>query len=246
MSIETPEDLEGMQRAGQAVRAVLDAMKAAVAVGVSTKDLDDVAAQTMRQHGARSAPKLVYRFPGETCISVNDEVVHGIPGRRKLSSGDLVKLDVTAEVAGYMADAAETVSVGVADRERADLAECARGAFEAAIAGVRPGVVIREVGRRIATHVKARGYSVVRDLCGHGIGRSIHEEPSMPNYADPQATGVLTEGLVITIEPIIAAGRGAAYTARDGWTVRTADRSMAAHYEHTLVVMRGGPMLLTA
>lgn len=246
MHIVNDDDWLGMRAAGVAVHAALEAMRAAVAPGVTTADLDAVAARVMREHGARSAPQLVYDFPGVTCISLNDELVHGIPSRtRRVAEGDLVKLDVTFEKDGYMADAAVTVAVGrVAPRARA-LAECAERAFERALREVRPGRRVREVGRAIETFVRDEGFSVVPMLQGHGIGRTIHEEPMVPNWADPAADSVLTEGLVITVEPIIALGGGDAYEADDGWTIRTADGSVAAHHEHTLVVRRDGPQLLT-
>jgi len=247
MSIDDDRDLEGLREVGRIVRAALEAMRAAVAPGVTTAALDAVGARVMRERGARSAPQLVYRFPGATCISVNDELVHGIPSaERRLAEGDLVKLDATFEKGGYMADAAITVPVGrVAPRALA-LAACAERAFERALAEVRPGRRVRDVGAAIEREVRRDGFSVVRMLQGHGIGRTIHEEPMVPNWDDPEGRAVLTEGLVITVEPILAMGRGDAFEASDGWTVRTADGSLAAHHEHTLVVTRNGPLLLTA
>lgn len=247
MSIDDEEDLLGMRAAGLAVRAALDAMRAAVAPGVSTAALDAIAARVMREHGARSAPQLVYDFPGVTCISLNDELVHGIPSPdRRLADGDLVKLDVTFERRGYMADAAITVAVGRVAPRVAALAACAERAFARALDEVRPGRRVRDIGRAIAREVRGDGFSVVPMLQGHGIGRTIHEEPMVPNWDDPAADRKLTEGLVITVEPIIAMGGPDAYEAGDGWTIRTADGSFAAHHEHTLVVRRDGPLLLTA
>jgi methionyl aminopeptidase len=177
---------------------------------------------------------------------VNDEVVLGIPGARRLENGDLVKLDVTVEVDGYMADACETVAVGAIANESKDLMECAQRAFWAGVAVVRPGIRACEIGREVDRTVRASGYSVVRDLTGHGIGRTIHEQPTIPNVYDRQFSDVLTEGLVFTIEPMIAAGTSRAITLKDGWTVRTRDRSRSAHYEQTLVVTKDGARLLTA
>lgn len=247
MSIDDDRDLEGLREVGRIVRAALEAMRAAVAPGVTTAALDAIGARVMRERGARSAPQLVYRFPGATCISVNDELVHGIPSaERRLAEGDLVKLDATFEKGGYMADAAITVPVGrVAPRALA-LAACAERAFERALAAVRPGRRVRDVGAAIEREVRRDGFSVVRMLQGHGIGRTIHEEPMVPNWDDPEGSAVLTEGLVITVEPILAMGRGDAFEAPDGWTVRTSDGSLAAHHEHTLVVTKDGPLLLTA
>jgi methionyl aminopeptidase len=246
MSINGPEELAGMRAAGTVVALMLEAMKIAVRPGITTAELDRVGAGVMRQHGARSAPALVYKFPGVSCISVNDEAVHGIPGKRALNSGDLVKLDVTIEKNGFMADAALTVPVGDVSEESQRLAECAERAFAKAMLVARAGFRVREIGRVIEREVRRSGFSVIRDLGGHGIGRTIHEEPRVPNYADPEACEILTEGLVITVEPIIAAGSGKSFLARDNWTVVTTDHTASAHYEHTLVITKGAPMLLTA
>jgi methionyl aminopeptidase len=246
MSINGPEELEGMRAAGAVVRLVLDAMKREVRPGVTTAELDDVGAQVMRQHGAQSAPALVYKFPGANCISLNDEAVHGIPDQRALRDGDLVKLDVTIEKDGFMADAAVTVPVGEVSEECQHLIACAERAFAKAMLVARAGFRVSEVGRIIEREVRRSGFSVIRDLGGHGIGRTIHEEPRVPNYPDPEARQILAEGLVITVEPIIAAGSGRTVTASDGWTVVTADHRPSAHYEHTLVITKGEPILLTA
>jgi len=246
MSIESPEELAGMRSAGAVVRRMLDAMKEAVKPGVTTAKLDELGARVMRLHGARSAPALVYEFPGVSCISVNDEAVHGIPDQRKLQEGDLVKLDVTVEKDGFMADAAITVSVGVVSEEKQRLMSCAERAFELAMWVARAGNRVSEIGRVVEREVRRCGFSVIRELGGHGIGRTIHELPSVPNYADPAAHQILTEGLVITVEPIIAAGSGRAVLSKDGWAICTADRTASAHYEHTLMITKNEPVLLTA
>jgi methionyl aminopeptidase len=246
MSIESVEDLAGMELAGQVTRLVLNAMKAAVRPGISTGELDEIGAAVMRAAGGRSAPKLVYNFPGQNCISVNDEIVHGVPGKRRLEAGDVVKLDVTVEVNGYMADACESVAVGSIKQESRRLVDCASQAFRDGLAQVRPGARAYDIGRAIHKTVTGAGYSVVHDLTGHGIGRTIHESPTIPNDYDLRCSDVLTEGLVFTIEPIIAMGGPRTVTLKDGWTVRTRDRSLAAHHEHTIVVTANGARLLTA
>lgn len=246
MSINGPDELEGMRAAGAVVRQILQAMKRSVRPGVSTAELDEIGAGVMREQGARSAPALVYQFPGANCISVNEEAVHGIPGQRQLQGGDLVKLDVTVEKDGFMADAAITVPVGEVTEENRRLAECAERAFTKAMLVARAGFRVSEIGRVVEREVRRSGFAVIRDLSGHGIGRTIHEEPRVPNFPDPRANQILTEGLVITVEPIIAAGSGRTVVAKDGWTVVTADRRPSAHYEHTLVITKGAPMLLTA
>jgi methionyl aminopeptidase len=246
MSINGPEELEGMRAAGAVVRMVLDAMKCQVRPGVTTAELDEVGAGVMRQQGAQSAPALVYKFPGANCISLNDEAVHGIPSGRALREGDLLKLDVTVEKDGFMADAAVTVPVGEVSVERKLLMACAERAFAKAMLVARAGFRVSEIGRVVEREVRRNGFSVIRDLGGHGIGRTIHEDPRVPNYPDPEASQILSEGLVITVEPIIAAGSGRTVTAEDGWTILTADHKPSAHYEHTLVITKGAPMLLTA
>ena len=246
MSIESAEDLAGMMQAGKVTRAVLDGMKAVVQPGISTRELDEVGASIMRNFGGRSAPMLAYGFPGHNCISVNEEVVHGVPGARKLAEGDLVKLDVTVEVDGYMADACETVAVGSVDHESKQLMDCASRAFWAGLSVVRPGVRAFDIGKEVHKTVSACGYFVVRDLFGHGIGRIIHDWPTIPNQFDRRFADELTEGLVFTIEPMIAIGTSRSVTLKDGWTVRTRDHSRSAHYEQTVFVTSDGAQLLTA
>ena len=245
MSIESADDWKGLRRAGRVAHLTLDAMEARVRPGVSTAELDAVAARIFAAHGARSAPAMVYGFPGTVLISVNDEVVHGIPGRRRLETGDLVKLDVTVEKDGYVADAARTVIVETGSDVAVRLAACARDAFAAALSVAKAGTKVNEIGRAVESVVRARGFTVVRGLGGHGVGRTIHEAPSVPNQYDPWQPDVLTDGLVLTIEPIISAGSDRIRQDRDGWTTRTSDGSLAAHHEHTLVISRDRPVVLT-
>lgn len=246
LSINGPEELEALRAAGAVVRRVLEAMKREVRPGVTTAELDEIGATVMADNDARSAPATVYKFPGANCISLNEEAVHGVPSNRVLRSGDLLKLDVTIEKNGYMADAAETIAVGEVTPEAQRLMACARRAFEKAMLVARAGFRVSEIGRAVEREVRRAGFSVIRELGGHGIGRTIHEPPRVPNYPDPEARQFLTEGLVIAVEPIIAAGSGRAVLAEDGWTMKTADRRPAAHYEHTIVVTKSAPILLTA
>ena len=246
MSITEPGELEALRAAGAIVRLVLEAMKRQVRPGITTGELDAIGAAVMQQNGARSAPASVYNFPGSNCISLNEEAVHGVPGARALEPGDLLKLDVTIEKDGFMADAAETVPVGKVTPEAERLMACARRAFEKAMLVARAGFRVSEIGRAVEREVRRDGFSVIRELGGHGIGRTIHEQPRVPNYPDPEARQVLTNGLVIAVEPIIAAGSGRAILAEDGWTMKTADRRPDAHYEHTIVITKGKPLLLTA
>lgn len=246
MVVDSERDLAGLVAVGRVVRRALDAMKARVRDGVTTAELNEVGAEVMRREGARSAPMLVYEFPRETCISVNDELVHGIPGARVVRHGDLVKLDVTFELDGYMADAAETVPVGEVSAPARAIMECARRAYDQGVRAARAGARVYDIGRSVEDEVVRRGFAVVRELQGHGIGRRIHEEPMIPNWNDVTAREWLLEGLVITIEPIIAAGSGVAVESEDRWTIRTADGSLAAHHEHTVVITKGKPRVLTA
>lgn len=246
MSITSAADWAGLRAAGRVTRLALDALEQALRPGITTAELDAVAAGVFAAHGARSAPALVYGFPGTVLLSVNDEIVHGVPGPRRLRRGDLVKLDVTVEKDGYVADAARTVVVGPANGVARQLIACAERALAAGLAAARAGVRVNEIGRAVQREVAAHGFAVVKGLSGHGVGRTIHEWPDVANEYDARQTDVLTEGLVIAIEPMISAGSPAIVTAADGWTIRTRDRSLAAHREETLVITRGAPVLLTA
>jgi methionyl aminopeptidase len=235
-----------MRAVGRITRLTLDALAERVRAGVSTADLDAVAAAVLKRHGARSAPAMVYGFPGTVLISINDEVVHGIPGPRRLERGDLVKLDVTIERDGYIADAARSMIVESGSETASRLAACAASAFRAALQVARAGTLVNEIGRAVASHVQQQGFAVVRGLTGHGVGRTIHESPTVPNDYNPWQRDVLTEGLVLTIEPLISAGSPHVSEDSDGWTIRTRDGSLAAHHEHTLVITQHAPIILTA
>ncbi len=246
VSIETPEELAGLRATGRIVAEALRAMRRAVRPGLTTADLDAVAARILLRAGARSAPHLTYGFPGVTCISVNDEAVHGIPGPRRLREGDLVKLDVAAELDGFFADACVSVGVGRARPATNRLAAAARHALTQALMAARAGAPQNVIGATIERETGTRGYAVCAELMGHGIGRGLHEAPDVPSFYDPELTGTLTDGLVLTVEPIVSAGSGAVTPGRDGWTVRTADGALSAHEEHTIVITPSAPLVLTA
>jgi methionyl aminopeptidase len=245
MSITSPGQFEKLRACGKVVGKALRAMARAVGPGITTAELSRIGSVVLAKHGARSSPPLVYGFPGEVCISINDEVVHGIPGERVVQPGDLVKLDLTAELDGYHTDSAVSVEVPPSTGQAHELARCAERAFRQALDAARPGNRTKDIGRAVQREVRRRGFHVIKELGGHGIGRTIHEPPSVPNYADFPAQHTLTEGLVITIEPIIAAGTGQVTLDQDRWTYRTIDGSLSAHYEHTVVITRGEPILLT-
>jgi methionyl aminopeptidase len=247
MSIESYADFAGLKEAGRIVRLALDVMARNVRAGVTTGELADLGGAIMRRNGARSAPAMVYGFPGDVLISINDEAVHGIPSHsRTVRPGDLVKLDVTFEKDGYMADAAMTVPVEPVTADARMLVGCAERAFDRAMRFAHAGRRVNEIGRAVEQEVRASGFRVIRELGGHGIGRTIHEHPSVPNFDDPFSRERLTAGLVLTVEPIVAIGSGRAVNSSDGWTVKTADGGLSAHFEHTLVITDGAPILLTA
>ena len=246
MSVETPEELAAVRAAGRVVADTLVAMRRALRPGVTTTGLDTVAGAVFRRAGARSGPQLDYGFPGVTCISVNDEAVHGVPSRRRLREGDIVKLDVTAELDGFYADACITVPVGRPAPSDARLVQTARRALDGGLRSARAGEPVNAIGAAIERIVTARGHSLCAGLMGHGIGRRIHEPPDVPNEYVPQLTQPLTDGLVVTVEPIVTAGGGAMRMGDDGWTVRTLDGARVAHAEHTIVVREGAPLVVTA
>lgn len=246
MSIETEEELEGLRRAGRVVAVVLRELRRRVQPGVTTGELDRLAGRVFARHGARSAPKLVYDAPCEVFISVDDEAVHGVPSRRRLRRGDLVKVDVTAELDGFYADACVTVPVGPASPRARRLVGAADAALARGLDAAVAGALVRSISEAVQREAAARGVSVLEDLGGHGIGRTIHEEPSVPNTPDMSSTERLHEGLVITVEPILGAGGPGIRPGGDGWTIRTADGALAAHTEHTIVVTGGRPLVLTA
>ncbi len=245
MSIDGEHDVEGLKRAGAAVAEARDTMAREVRAGITTRQLDEIGRAVLARHGARSAPQLAYAFPGTTCISVNDELAHGIPSDRRLNDGDLVNIDVSAELDGYWADSGASYPVGeVAPRLR-NLLFATRQALADGMREVRAGAPIRNIGRAVERRAKRAGFRVVRDLCGHGVGRNIHEPPNVPNTFDRYNSAVLREGLVITIEPFLTTGATSIYEDDDGWTLRTPDGSVGAQFEHTMIVTRGEPIVVT-
>ena len=246
MSVDTPDELAGLQAAGRVVAETLRAMRRAVAPGVTTAELDAIAGQVFRRAGARSGPQLDYDFPGITCISVNEEAVHGVPGPRRLRAGDLVKLDVTAERDGFYADACLSTSVGRARGRDRQLIATAQRALASGIGAAVAGAPLNAIGAAVGKTVGAGGQAVCTELMGHGIGRRIHEDPQGPNHYVAQLSAPLTEGLVLTIEPIISAGDGRVRVTGDGWTVRTSDGARSAHAEHTIVIRGDAALVLTA
>lgn len=245
MQIKNEYDRRGLLAIGRIVASVLAELRLAARPGVTTASLNGMAEELLRINGAEATPKKEYGFPGKLCISVNEEVVHGIPGARLLREGDLVKLDLTADKRGYVADATRMAIIRPAQESTLLLAECARRACRAAIAHAKPGVRLKDLGRIIQEVAEEDGYTVVRELCGHGVGRRTHEAPEVPNYPDGDNTAVLREGMVIAIEPIISAGNGSIQEQEDGWTVITADGALAGHYEETVIIGPDGADIAT-
>jgi methionyl aminopeptidase len=245
MSIETAADLDGVTLAGRVVAEALAAMVRDICPGMTTRDLDEIGSAVLEEHGARSAPQLVYGCPTVNLISVNDEIMHGLPGGRVLHAGDVVKIDVTAETGGYIADAATTVALPGADMNALRLRDTAISAFQAGYDAARAGRRVSEIGRAVEREVSACGFHVLRELSGHGVGRTIHEPPTVSNYFDPFQQDVLTEGLVLTIEPLISERRTRVVECGDGWTLRTRNGCLAAHHEHTMIITKGEPIIVT-
>ena len=245
MTIRDKHDLAGMERVGAVVSETLQATTSAVEPGLLTKDLDEIAADIYRRHGARSAPTVEFGFPGHILVSVNDEVVHGIPGERVLTAGDIVTIDVTVELGGYIADAARTICIAPVSTEHEQLALVGEHALGAGINAARKGCSVNNIGGAVEDCVTAGGFTVIRQMTGHGTGRSIWEDPMVPNFRQPGQQARLHEGLVLTIEPIVTSGSDEIYEAADGWTVLTQDHSSAAHWEHTLIITDGEPRILT-
>lgn len=246
MSVDHPEQLEGLRRVGRLVAETLALLRRAVRPGISTRELDALAAQHFAARGARSGPIMTYDYPGSICISIDDEVVHGIPGRRRLRAGEIVTLDVAAELDGYHADAARTVAVGPTSTDADRLMAATRAALHAGIRAAQPGARLRDVGAAVERAAVGRGMHVIPELTGHGIGLRMHEEPTVFNWPAPGTDLVLEPGLVFTIEPMLAAGDPTIVLGADGWTVLTAARCLTAHEEQTIMVAAGGPEILTA
>jgi methionyl aminopeptidase len=243
--LRSPEEVDVMRRAGRVVAEMHEVCRDAIRPGVSTAELDALARDVLDRRGATSNFLGYGGFPAVVCASVNDEVVHGIPGERRLEDGDIVSIDCGAVVEGWHGDAAFTVAVGEASADDERLIDVARRSLEAAIDQVRPGRTLGDVGHAIETVVRDGGFTLLEDHCGHGIGRAMHEAPDVLNTGRPGEGLVLEPGMVLAIEPMVCAGRPDYRVLDDGWTVVTADSARGAHWEHTVAVTPGGPAVLT-
>jgi methionyl aminopeptidase len=240
-------ELDKMRAAGRLVGEVLTALAARVAPGVTTAELDEIAEQLIVDAGAIPAFKGYHGYPASICASINDEVIHGIPsGRRVLNEGDIISVDVGASLGGYFGDSAITLPVGQISEEAATLLRVTEEALYKAVDRARPGGRVSDIGHAVQQHVERNGFSVVREFVGHGIGQRMHEEPQVPNYGDPGRGPRLAAGMVLAIEPMVNAGKPAVKVLADGWTAVTRDKSLSAHFEHTVAVTADDPWILTA
>lgn len=243
--LRTPAEIEQMRRAGSLVGQVLERLREHVAPGVSTRELDAIAENMIRSRGGVPSFKGYRGYPASICASVNNEIIHGIPGDRMLVDGDIVSIDCGAMLGGYHGDAAMTFPVGPVSAEAEKLMTVTREALNAGIAMARPKMRLGDVGNAIQRYVEANGFSVVRDFVGHGIGRHMHEDPQIPNFG-PAGMGMrLRTGMVLAIEPMVNAGGHEVVVMDDGWTACTRDGSLSAHFEHTVAITDDGPEVLT-
>jgi methionyl aminopeptidase len=244
ITIRSHEELVKLEVASRIVLETLNLVEKAVAPGVTTDDLDAIAEAEIRRQGAKPA-FIGYRgYPKTLCTSINDEVVHGIPGTRALKEGDIIGIDCGAVVDGYYGDAARTIPVGRIGSETAKLLEVTRRALSEGIAAARPGARVSDIGAAVEAVALSNGYGVVRDFVGHGVGTALHEEPQIPNYGPPGRGSLLRAGMVLAIEPMFNLGRAEVSVDADGWTVRTRDRSNSAHFEHTIAIESHGAVIL--
>jgi methionyl aminopeptidase len=246
VELKSRDEIARMREAGRIVAEILDALERAVAPGVTTWDLDQLSERLIHEKGAQPAFKGYRGFPSCLCTSINHEVVHGIPSRkRKLEPGDLVKLDFGVVYQGFYGDSARTLPVGEVSPEAQALLDATRESLEAGIQAAVAGNHIGDIGHAVQSYVEARGFSVVRDFVGHGIGRRLHEEPQIPNYGTPGSKMKLLPGMVLAIEPMVNAGTWEVETLDDDWTAVTLDGKLSSHWEHTVLVTDQGPEVLT-
>ncbi len=247
MTIDNDEDLKHLKSIGRIVFETMMLMKKSLKVGITTAELDRIGENNLSRYGARSAPILMYDFPGHTCISINDEAAHGIPSARQVEPGDVVNIDVSAELNGYFGDTGATFTVAPVDPRIKYLCQITRKSLNAAMAAACAGAKVNQIGQAIEKTAINAGFNTIRNLGSHGIGRSLHEEPHfIQNFYDKSDTRTLNEGQVITIEPFLSTGAASTVTADDGWALLTGEGNRSAQYEHTMVITRGKPLVLTA
>ena len=246
IELKSKREIQLIQEGGEILKKVFAAVKPMVAEGITTEMMDAVAEKVIREHGGEPAFKGYRGFPKTACISLNEAVVHGIPGSRRLKKGDVVSFDVGVKWNGFYADAARTWQVGTVDPKKQALIDTAKHSLDEALAAYQTGWRIGDLSVRIQQYVEDRGFQVVRDYAGHGIGRKLHEDPQVPNYGKAGRGAKIEPGLVIAIEPMVTEGHYAVETLEDGWTVVTKDRKNASHYEDTVVFIENGFINLTS
>lgn len=245
ITIKSDQEIAIMRQAGRIVATVLGVLSKQVRPGMKTKELDVIAAGELERLGAKPSFKGYRGFPANLCVSVNDEIVHGIPGERVLNEGDVVSLDFGVIFNGFQGDAAVTVGVGEISPQAEQLMETTEGALKASIAVAYPGARLGDISAAVQHYAESRGYSVVREYTGHGIGRKMHEDPQIPNFGSPGAGPVLKKGMTLALEPMVNAGDWRTRLGDDHWVVLTADGSLAAHFEHTIAITNDEPEVLT-
>jgi len=244
--IKTSEEVAAIRQAGKIVAAILGILSRQVKAGMETRELDTIAVRELKRRGAKASFKGYRGFPSSLCVSINDEIVHGIPGRRELHEGDIVSIDFGVIYKGFQGDAAITVGVGKISPAAQKLMETTRGALEAGIRAARPGARLGDISAAIQDYAEEKnGYRVVREYAGHGIGREMHEEPQIPNYGLYGSGPVLKKGMTLALEPMVNAGDWRTRTGDDHWTVLTADGSLSAHFEHTIAITDDEAEVLT-
>lgn len=247
MTIENDDDIKKLRAIGRIVYETLMLMKEHMEVGMTTRELDDIGRDNLARYGARSAPQVTYDFPGCTCISINEEAAHGIPSERRIEAGDVVNIDVSAELGGYFGDTGGTFPVPPVDPRIEYLCQSTRKALKQAMNAARAGARINQIGQAIDKVARHSGFVTLKDLGSHGIGRSLHDEPHfIPNFYDRDDPRRLEDGQVITIEPFLSTGAEQTTTADDGWTLKTGEGNFSAQYEYTMVITRGKPLVMTA
>ena len=245
ITIKSARELDSMRKAGEIVGKTLDLLKASVEPGMTTRDLDRIAFKEISRNGAIPTFKGYRGFPASICASVNDEIVHGIPGKKKLKEGDIVKVDVGATIEGFIGDAAITIAVGGVPEDLLKLMEDTRLGLEAGIKAAVPGARVGDIGAAVQAYGESRGYGVVREFVGHGVGRFLHEDPQVPNYGEPGRGALLRPGMCIAIEPMFNLGDWRTRILDDQWTVVTSDGKLSSHFEHSIAITNQGPEILT-
>jgi len=243
--IKTNEEIAAMRQAGRIVATILEILSKRIKPGMETRELDVIAANELKRLGAKPSFKGYRGFPANLCVSINDEIVHGIPGKRVLREGDIVSLDFGAIFMGFHGDAALTVGVGEVNSTAKMLMETTEGALAAGTSAAHPGARLGDISAAIQNYAESRGYSVVREYTGHGIGRAMHEEPQIPNFGLPASGPVLKKGMTLALEPMVNVGDWRTRVGDNHWTVFTADGSLSAHFEHTIAITDGEPEVLT-